>query len=201
MRLVAKENWTDSVGKILGFTKKRFTWTLEEGGSPVDVQLFVSRLSGKHRLFVNSEMVAEQGSGLCGQEILSGKFKGAEFAVRPVDSQGGYELEVNGVPFSQLNRSGPSLRKKQTFTQSETPLFDFSGPKKKVPFFESGATDRNGISFDSGVPRPHPVDSLVVSRYHPASQRGSMGQTLPGSFYFPTGPTAEAPVLESVYLR
>lgn len=103
MRLSAVEHYTENIGRLFGPSKRRYMWVLRRESVELRVELHVSHLSGKHRLFVNEELVAMQGGSFCGQELLSARFHRDEFAVKPLSaSSQDYELEANGISFSRL---------------------------------------------------------------------------------------------------
>ena len=103
MKLSAREHWSENIGRLFGPSKKRYIWLLQKDSLQIQVELHVSHLSGKHRLFINEELLASQGGTFCGQEFLSAMFRGDEYSIKPLSaSSQDYELDINGASFTRL---------------------------------------------------------------------------------------------------
>ena len=173
MRLEGKESWSRDIGRFIKITKRQYIWKFIIEGESFEIELQVSHLTGKNRLFANSILIKSQRCFCCGRETLSGEFKGLKLMAGPSKTKSlNFDLEINGKSFSSPEEPTPCL-------------FNPLAPKRKMNFCFESEVHKVTLppeTFDQpDFPRPLAIDSSIIP--YPLAPRADSDLMYPVQFF------------------
>ena len=90
-----------AIGRTLSDSKVRTTWSLSFDSRRQNIELTNSRITGKKKVYLNSELIHEE-SSMFGTFTFSWRLAGRECLMLPNRQESGYDLFVEGVSFYDL---------------------------------------------------------------------------------------------------